>query len=480
MKILQAYNDDRCQTSLTVALLVTCATWVVGCAGPLDGPVSGPLGLPQAYPRVAVPSVPSQPSKPVVPEGPLTLSNCLDLALANNPGLKATSDDAGRAGAEADLAKSSAWPKLDAVAGYTHTLDDQRLVPARRDGEPGVFASDFASADLVLTMPLFTGGQITNRIKAAQLLEAAAAHRLSRSRHELAFNVTSLFYSMLAQQRFIESAEFSRRAIEQQRDRIRQLIDAQKAANVDLLRTEVRLANIDQQLIAERNRLAIQRRTLGTLLGVGEKPIEIAGELETESSVPATRPATASVMSQRQDYLAAGAGVEAERRRLEAVKGARWPQISARASYGGRFGIDANGPAGADELEDIAMVGVYGTIPLFDGGEIAADVLRQRFALSGQRQRLRELELRIDLELESAWLNIQSATERIDATAAAVKQAEEGLRIEREKYDQGKGTITDVLDAQSALLEAQTTYYRALADRRIALAQLKLAMGEMP
>ena len=480
MKFLHLNDDDGCHASQAVALLVTCATWVVGCAGPLDGPAGGPRGFSQAYPRVAVPSHPWQRADPVVPEGPLTLTTCLDLALANNPGLQATADDAGRAAAEVDLARSNAWPKLDGVAGYTHTLDDQRLVPARRNGEPGVFADDLLSADLVLTMPLFTGGQITNRIRAGELLEAAALHRLSRNRDELAFNVTSLFYSILAQQRFIESAEFSRRAIEQQRDRIRQLIEAQKAANVDLLRTQVRLANIDQRLIAERNRLAIQRRTLGTLLGVSEKPIEIAGELETDSVAPATRPATAAVMRQRQDYLAAGAGVEAERHRLDAAKGARWPQISARASYGGRYGIDADGPAGTDDLEDVGMVGVFGTIPLFDGGQIAADVLRQRFALSGQRQRLRELELRIGLELESAWLNIQSASERIDATATAVKQAEEGLRIEREKYDQGKGTITDVLDAQSALLEAQTTYYRALADRLIALAQLKLAMGEMP
>lgn len=213
---------------------------------------------------------------------------------------------------------------------------------------------------------------------------------------------------------------------------------------------------------------------------MSEKSIEIAGELESDSVAPPTRPATASVMHQRQDYLAAGAGVEAERHRLEAAKGARWPQVSARASYGGRYGIDANGPAGTDDLEDVGMVGVFGTIPLFDGGLIDADVLRQRFVLSGQLQRLRELELRIGLELEAAWLNIQSASDRIDATAAAVKQAEEGLRIEREKYDQGKGTITDVLDAQSALLEAQTTYHRALADRLIALAQLKLAVGEMP
>jgi outer membrane protein TolC len=59
-----------------------------------------------------------------------------------------------------------------------------------------------------------------------------------------------------------------------------------------------------------------------------------------------------------------------------------------------------------------------------------------------------------------------------------VEQAEEGYGIEQDKYNLGKGTIVDVLDAQAALLEAQSTYYRALADHEIAKAQLRLARGE--
>jgi outer membrane protein TolC len=75
-------------------------------------------------------------------------------------------------------------------------------------------------------------------------------------------------------------------------------------------------------------------------------------------------------------------------------------------------------------------------------------------------------------------LNIGSAAQRVEATEKSIEQAKESLRIEREKYDLGKGAIVDVLDAQSALLDSQTNYYRALADYNVALAQLKLAIGE--
>ncbi len=74
-------------------------------------------------------------------------------------------------------------------------------------------------------------------------------------------------------------------------------------------------------------------------------------------------------------------------------------------------------------------------------------------------------------------LNANSARERIRVTQKSVTEAEESLRIERQKYDLGKGAIVDVLDAQDALLNAQTTYYRALADFSIAKAQVELAAG---
>jgi outer membrane protein len=73
---------------------------------------------------------------------------------------------------------------------------------------------------------------------------------------------------------------------------------------------------------------------------------------------------------------------------------------------------------------------------------------------------------------------VDSARKRVRATRKAIEQSKESFRIESEKYDLGKGSITDVLDAQSAMLDAETTNYRALADYDIALAQLGRATGE--
>ena len=136
------------------------------------------------------------------------------------------------------------------------------------------------------------------------------------------------------------------------------------------------------------------------------------------------------------------------------------------------------GTDAADSFEDVARVGVTVDIPIFEGGRLRAQIARERAKLRAVQQRLRKLEQDIRLEVETAVLNATSAHERIRVTQKSVAEAEESLRIERQKYDLGKGAIVDVLDAQSALLSAQTNYYRALADYRISQAQVQLAAGD--
>lgn len=117
-------------------------------------------------------------------------------------------------------------------------------------------------------------------------------------------------------------------------------------------------------------------------------------------------------------------------------------------------------------------------IPLFNGGATVAKVREEKAKQSAAQKRLVKLEKQIELEVRTAALNIQSASARIDAARSGQEQAQESSRIERMKYELGKGTIIDTLDSESSLLQADVTYYRALADYHIATAKLRLATGE--
>ncbi len=409
----------------------------------------------------------------------LTLDDCITVALENNPGIAQKKWDIETSLAEKDITKGQLWPSISAEAGYTHYLDDQRLVSPRSPGELATFTDDIISGDIVLRMPLYTSGRLESQIKASDYLVKSAKHQFNRSRRELIFNVSNVFYSILGQKEVVESLVFSQKALQEHRKRIQELLDAQKAARVDLLRTEVRLADIDQKILRERNVLVVQKSILANLMGIEDlkQPVELQGRLEPKVFTTNLSQSFAVAVAQRNDYQATRARVEAQNKNLDAAKAGRGPVVSLEAAYGNRWAAGST-VGGSSMSEDVGRIGVVAVFPLFEGGRIDARIRRERSRLSAERESLRKLQLQIQLEVETAVSNIESTKARVGSLEKAVEQAKESLRIEREKYDLGKGTIVDVLDAQAALLEAQTSYYRAMADYNVAIAQWRLAVGE--
>jgi len=421
-------------------------------------------------------------------ETSLSLEQCIQIALANNPDIAVRKGEVSQAEAQKEGSRGARWPTIRAAGAYNYYLDAQRLIPARENGEPGVFSRTITSAELLLFMPLFTGGQITNRIKASELLLAASENRLARTREELIFNVTSVFNAILGQQKVIGSLLFSIDVLKKQIGRIQDLISLQKGTKVDLLRTEVRLANLEQRLVQEKNTLLIQQRVLANLMGLknSERPVTLVGELNFMPLKVEPEVLSPEVYKTRQDYLAAKAELEAQERRVDVARAGHWPTLSLRGSYGWRYApsaIPTHIPSDASGMENphyVGAVGLFVDIPLFEGGQTEARIRDELAKLWTQRERLRKLELQMQLEVETAAANVNSLQQRILTTEKSIEQAKESLEIEREKYEVGKSTITDVLDAQAALLEAQSIYYRTLADHETAKAQLRLAIGGKP
>jgi outer membrane protein TolC len=346
-------------------------------------------------------------------------------------------------------------------------------------GELSTFTDDIFSGDIVLRMPLYTSGRLESQVKASEYLAKSAGHQFVRGRRELIFNVSNVFYSILGQKEVVDSLVFSQKALQEHCKRVQELLETEKAARVDLLRTEVRLADIEQKLLKERNILNIQRSLLASLMGIDrpQQPLEIQGTLEPNGFVADTNQSLALASGQRRDYQAAKARVDAQNKNLDAAKAGHWPIVSLETAYGNRWAAGST-VGGSSPSEDVGWLGVVAEIPLFEGGQIDARIRRERSRLSAEKEVLRKLQLQIQLEVETAVSNIESTHARVAAMEKAVEQAKESLRIEREKYDLGKGAIVDVLDAQSALLEAQTSYYRAMADYNVAIAQWRLAVGE--
>jgi len=214
--------------------------------------------------------------------------------------------------------------------------------------------------------------------------------------------------------------------------------------------------------------------------------------------------------AERGDYRAALASLDAQAMKVNSARAARWPKLTLDGTFGMRAatGIGDNGIVYTDRVNNntlwaknpnpaangrysggpiwpypeyilpVGSVALVAEYPIFTGGKIASQIDEQEAKLASAQAALRKLALQIRLDVETALLNVSSTRQRADAMRKAIEQSKESYRIEEQKYEVGKGTITDVLDAQAAMLDAETNYYKVVADYNIAVAQLGLATGE--
>ncbi len=333
-----------------------------------------------------------------------------------------------------------------------------------------------------MRLPLFAGGRLVAEVRAAELLEASAGQRLARSRSDLIFNVASLYYGQLAQQRLITSLEHAEQALLGHLGQVQSLIAGRKAAAVDGLRSEVKLADIRQRRLREQNIMAIQRQSLFNLLGAESATDDYS--LADELAVPLVESRRVeteleTVLSQRPDVVSARHELDAQAARLDAARAGHWPTVNLVGAVGQRSMNDpVQQPKGISSNDQVSRLGVTFEMPLFEGGRTKARVDEEHAKLNALRQRLDKLLLQARLDVVSAGASLTSALERLNSTEKAVVLAKKVADIEREKYALGRGTQLDVLDAQSALIDAEATHIRALADANTAKAQLLWATGE--
>ncbi|MBW2702958.1 MAG: TolC family protein [Deltaproteobacteria bacterium] len=408
-----------------------------------------------------------------LPSGPLTIKQALAIAITNNPDIVASKWDIEAARAHKRYESSGYWPSLSINAAYRHNWHEERLVPARNQGLDATFTHDIFAGDLVLSIPLISGGRVMSAVAEADLMARASACRLARTKEELIFNVKSTFYSILGQIKMLEALEHSRMALDEHLQMTEALVAARKAAKVDLLNIEVRLAELNHRMVKQQGMVEISKRFLASLLGIEAIPedgVMIEGKLSAGQKTPDSGQILSTVIETRQDMAEFVLQIQAQAKRVDIARAAYWPILSAKGTYGGR--ASAQG-----DYDDLGFAGIDLALPFFNGLSTIARVEEEQAKLQALRERKRKLALGIRREVESALIQMRTATSQVNATEKAIAKAEESLRIAREMTALGHGTAMDVLDAQAALLNAETRYFGALVDLHTSIALLNFTTG---
>ena len=419
----------------------------------------------------------SMPAPPLIRSAALSLRGAFSVASANNAALKQAQADADAASATARSTEAQTRPSLSATT-YGTIGDSSNILTSSPGVSPqNIFAvppHGFANQDLMLMVPLFTGGRLEGASASARRQGEAAVFSAQASRLTVTEAITEDYANAVRQQALVDVAQARLTAEDEQVRVTHEKVDVGRSAPVDLLRELAEQADAQQALLAARNGVGLALIALKTTLGVSQ-----ASDLtlsDTLDSLAATSPAPASLQdallqadTHRPELAAAQRQVEAAQASVRAARGEYAPQV-----YGVAMG-DAMTGQGVGRVG--YTVGLTASLPLYDGGQRRADVDGAKAKLDRARADALQARQTVDGQVASAWLTLQTAAAQVQAATVGVAAAQQSYTLAGLRYNAGKSVSAERLDALSALTRAQGAVAQAKADLIIARARLQASLG---
>jgi outer membrane protein TolC len=410
---------------------------------------------------------------------PITLSECIKEALSHNPGLTADAARTSATGYAAEAARATRFPRLDLASDYSYSDRPQRLMQPSYQGEVLRYDNDIVQAVAEVRVPLFAGGRLVARQRAAELAAAASRFNLFGSRQDLILNVTAAYLAATEQQTVIDAIEASLNALKEQQKVAGAMKDVGRIAPLDLLKVEVRAAAVEQRRSkAERDRGLISLH-LAVLLGRDLReplPQVAGGPTLPPLEIPDVETLLNEAATQRPELNALHQEVARRQAELAQTNAEQWPSLEAFGRWTARSVVSpASSPIPG--YQDFFMGGLTLKVPLWTSGELRAR-RRQAQALfkeAQERQRAGLLQVTEQVRREAAAQAEAADRERVALKAA--EQAREAFEIERANYELGRAAVNDVLDAQAALLDAELALAQARHDVAYATIGLAWAAG---
>jgi outer membrane protein TolC len=455
------------------AFLVLCGSATLGQT-PTDTPASTP-GQPIPGTLGVSPFAGSTPTKLVPGTLPLSLQEAIDRGLKQNLGLLLSD-------ANIRSARGQRWEQLSAllphVTASPYIADSKinlaelgftSLGGATLPASIGPFS--YFDARLNFTQSLFDAKLISNTRAATQSLKSAE-YTFKDARDLVVLAVGYVYLQAIADEARIQTAEAQVATAKALFDQATDQVNAGTSPAIDGLRAKVELQTRQQQLIQARNNFAIQKLTVGRVIGLAP-----GQEFEFTDKSP-FRPfdgitideALKRAYASRSDYLAAMTDVRAAEFSRKAAVAGYYPSLAFNTDYG----TGGSHPSTATQVYD-----VRGTlsIPIFQGNSVHADILQADAKLQQTRERLDNLRAQIDTDIRTALLNLQSSADQVNVARSNIDLAEETLVQSKDRFSAGVTDTVEVVQSQEAVASAHEQYISSLYNFNFAKISLARALG---
>ena len=395
----------------------------------------------------------------------LSLDECRKMALSHSEELQQADNALRQAELDRQIAKTAFLPKFDASAEGAYMVPDMDML-----GMEMLMRVTYM-AGVNLTQPIYAGGKITTGNRLARIGEETAAEQLRMTRMDVLVEADNTYWTYIAVGRKVRMLE----SYHAQMDTLHRQTEAALAAGMatenDLLRIDAKRTEIHYQLQKVQNGADLCRMSLCRIVGADfDTQIEA-----TDTTFVASQPVGLSAeTAARPELHLLEKQIAAGREQIRMARADMLPTVALTANYMYYGNIKLNGMTDAggtmipfsQEFRDgmgMAMLSVQ--IPIFHWGENRKKVRKAQYELRNAELDLQKNTRLLNIEVQQAIRNVQDGYELIHTAEKGLQQADENLRVMRNRYAASMAPLTDLLDAQSQwqqaesnLIEAQTQY----------------------
>lgn len=366
--------------------------------------------------------------------------------------------------------RAAAFPQLMASASLGWDKDESQKIYSPMQTQ----RTERQSAQIGLTQPLFTWGQVSAAIRAAKVGLQSAEEQLRVYRQAAKRDVSAAFYDVLLARELHTLARHNLEQKNRHQEEARRKLQAGVATDYDVLAAEVSVENARPDTIRTENQIRTARERLRFLLAVGNGEVDVTGSLEADLVPRRSYEEAFALAREKRPDLADIRYRIGVHRELVVLAGAQdKPRVDLKSSYGWNYleqpGISGDGPSWS--------VGVQLSYPFFDGFRTKGRVAQAESDL--RRIRIDEAK-RIDgvaLEVREAVNAAGESEEIVRSLSGVVNQAERLLTMAEKGYELGVKTRLEVEDAELNLRQAKSSLSRARRDYLVARVNLDWVTG---
>lgn len=397
---------------------------------------------------------------------PLSLAECRERALAHSEELRQADNRLEQARLDRRIAATAALPKIEGSAIGAYMLPDMDMMgmDLRMRGT--------YMAGLNLTQPIYAGGKISAARRMARIGEEMAGEQRRMTGMDVLVEADNAYWTLVAVDRKVRMLESYAAQMDTLYSQTAVAVKAGMTIENDLLRIEAKRSEIRYQLQRARNGADLCRMSLCRIIGAGNDMHPVPTDTLFRIKAPGELHAD---LAARPELQLLERQVAVGEQQLRDARSAMLPTVglSLGYTYYGNIKLHSMVDAGngtfipyTQEFRDglgLAMLAVK--IPIFHWGESRKKVRKARYGLQNAQLDLQRNTRLMSLEVEQAIRNVEDGYRLIQTAELALRQAEENLRVTRNRHTAQLAPLTDLLDAQSQwqqaesnLIEAQTQY----------------------